>query len=127
MGAANAGAGIGRAAGGRRAGAPRHRGGRHHHLRHDGLGPAGSLGGAHAATARFGNWHGHPYRLALVTTRTTMNELNLPSYADVLAASERIAGHAHHTPVATSRTANEELGAEVFFKCETMQRMDAYK
>ena len=56
-----------------------------------------------------------------------MNQLTLPTYADVVAASERIAGHAHRTPVATSRTANEELGAEVFFKCENLQRMGAFK
>jgi threonine dehydratase len=56
-----------------------------------------------------------------------MSELNLPTYQDVVAASERIAGVAHRTPVLTSRTANEELGAEVFFKCENMQRMGAFK
>lgn len=56
-----------------------------------------------------------------------MSELNLPTYQDVVAASERIAGVAHHTPVLTSRTANEELGAELFFKCENMQRMGAFK
>ncbi len=56
-----------------------------------------------------------------------MTELNLPTYQDVVAASERIAGIAHRTPVLTSRTANEELGAEVFFKCENMQRMGAFK
>ena len=27
----------------------------------------------------------------------------------------------------TSRTANEQLGAEVFFKCENLQRMGAFK
>lgn len=56
-----------------------------------------------------------------------MSEQNLPTYADVLAASERIAGVAHRTPVLTSRTANSELGAEVFFKCENLQRMGAFK
>jgi threonine dehydratase len=56
-----------------------------------------------------------------------MSELNLPTYADVVAASERIAGVAHRTPVLTSRTANAELGAEVFFKCENLQRMGAFK
>ena len=56
-----------------------------------------------------------------------MSELNLPTYQDVVAASERIAGVAHRTPVLTSRTANEELGAHVFFKCENMQRMGAFK
>lgn len=56
-----------------------------------------------------------------------MSEQNLPTYADVVAASERIAGIAHRTPVMTSRTANSELGAEVFFKCENLQRMGAFK
>jgi threonine dehydratase len=56
-----------------------------------------------------------------------MSELQLPTYADVLAASERIAGVAHRTPVLTSRTANAELGAEVYFKCENFQRMGAFK
>ena len=51
----------------------------------------------------------------------------LPTYADVVAASERIAGHAHRTPVLTSRTADAELGARVFFKAENMQRMGAFK
>ena len=51
----------------------------------------------------------------------------LPTYQDVVLASQRIAGHAHRTPVLSSRTANEELGAEVFFKCENLQRMGAFK
>jgi len=56
-----------------------------------------------------------------------MTDQTLPTYADVVAASERIAGVAHRTPVMTSRTANSELGAEVFFKCENLQRMGAFK
>jgi threonine dehydratase len=51
----------------------------------------------------------------------------LPTYADVVAASERIAGHAHRTPVMRSRTADERTGASVFFKCENLQRMGAFK
>ena len=51
----------------------------------------------------------------------------LPTYQDVVIASQRIAGHAHRTPVMTSRTANEELGAQLFFKCENLQRMGAFK
>jgi threo-3-hydroxy-L-aspartate ammonia-lyase len=53
--------------------------------------------------------------------------LNLPTFDDVVAASERILGHAHRTPVLTSRTADKVLGAEVFFKCENLQRMGAFK
>ena len=56
-----------------------------------------------------------------------MNDLVLPTFADVEAAAARIAGHAHKTPVVTSRTVNEALGAEVFFKCENLQRMGAFK
>jgi threonine dehydratase len=52
---------------------------------------------------------------------------NSPTYADVVAAAARIEGHAHRTPVLTSRTVNEELGAEVFFKAENFQRMGAFK
>ena len=53
--------------------------------------------------------------------------LTLPTFDDVTAASERIKGFAHRTPVMTSRTMNKELGAEVFFKCENLQRMGAFK
>jgi threonine dehydratase len=51
----------------------------------------------------------------------------LPTYQDVVAAAERIAGHAHRTPVLTSRTVDAEFGARVFFKCENLQRMGAFK
>ncbi len=51
----------------------------------------------------------------------------LPTYDDVVAAAGRIAGHAHRTPVLTSRTADEDMGAQLFFKCENLQRMGAFK
>jgi threonine dehydratase len=53
--------------------------------------------------------------------------LTLPNYDDVAAAAARIAGHAHRTPVLTSRTADVEIGATLFFKCENFQRMGAFK
>jgi threonine dehydratase len=56
-----------------------------------------------------------------------MPMLTLPTFDDVVAAAKRIEGHAHRTPVMTSRTVNEELGAKVFFKCENFQRMGAFK
>jgi len=49
------------------------------------------------------------------------------SYADVAAAAERLAGHAHRTPTLTSRTVDERTGAKVFFKCENLQRIGAFK
>ncbi|MBV8503461.1 MAG: threo-3-hydroxy-L-aspartate ammonia-lyase [Paucibacter sp.] len=51
----------------------------------------------------------------------------LPIFDDVLAAAERLRGQAHRTPVLRSRTADAELGAELFFKCENFQRMGAFK
>jgi threo-3-hydroxy-L-aspartate ammonia-lyase len=56
-----------------------------------------------------------------------MTELTLPTYSDVEAAAARIKGYAHRTPVLTSRTVDQQMGAEVFFKCENFQRMGAFK
>lgn len=49
------------------------------------------------------------------------------TFDDVAAAAQRLAGHAHRTPVLTSRTASERTGAQVFFKAENFQRMGAFK
>ena len=51
----------------------------------------------------------------------------LPTFDDVVAASQRLAGVAHRTPVLTSRTADARSGASLFFKCENYQRMGAFK
>ncbi|VWC56106.1 serine/threonine dehydratase [Burkholderia contaminans] len=56
-----------------------------------------------------------------------MNAPTLPTYDDIAAAAARLEGHAHRTPVMTSRTIDEALGAQVFFKCENLQRMGAFK
>jgi threonine dehydratase len=53
--------------------------------------------------------------------------LRLPDYDDVLAASIRLQGHAHRTPVLRSSTADRLLGAQLYFKCENFQRMGAFK
>jgi threonine dehydratase len=49
------------------------------------------------------------------------------TYDDVAAAHERIKPQAHRTPVMTSRQVDELTGANVFFKCENLQRMGAFK
>ncbi len=49
------------------------------------------------------------------------------TYADVVAAHERIRAVAIRTPVLTSRTADARAGASLFFKCELFQRMGAFK
>ena len=51
----------------------------------------------------------------------------IPTYKDVEAAHERIAPHIHKTPVLTSRFMNELSGAELFFKCENLQKAGAFK
>ncbi len=58
---------------------------------------------------------------------TPMLPYALPTFADVQAAAQRLEGVAHRTPVARSRTADALLGAELFFKCENLQRMGAFK
>jgi threonine dehydratase len=55
-----------------------------------------------------------------------MSELSI-SYADVAAAHERIKDAARRTPVFTSSTADAMTGARLFFKCENLQRMGAFK
>jgi len=56
----------------------------------------------------------------------TLSELI--SLDDVLAASERLEGVAHRTPVLTSRSLDEAAGAErVLLKAENLQRVGAFK
>ena len=51
----------------------------------------------------------------------------IPNFDAVAAAARRLAGHAHRTPVLTSRTVDASLGASVFFKCESFQRTGSFK
>jgi threonine dehydratase len=61
-----------------------------------------------------------------MTTPGAVSTLSV-GHADIAAAAARLEGHAHCTPVLTSRTVNERTGATVFFKCENFQRMGAFK
>jgi threonine dehydratase len=49
------------------------------------------------------------------------------SLTDVRAAAERLKGVAHRTPVLTSRTLDERVGAEVFVQAENFPRIGAFK
>ena len=49
------------------------------------------------------------------------------AFEDIAAAHERIKAQAKRTPVLTSSTVDELVGAQVFFKCENFQRMGAFK
>ena len=50
-----------------------------------------------------------------------------PTFDDVRAAAERIAPYVHRTPIMTSATLDRELEAQVFFKCENLQKVGAFK
>jgi len=51
----------------------------------------------------------------------------IPTLQDMLDARARIAPHVHRTPVLTSRMLNDLTGADLFFKCENLQRAGAFK
>jgi threonine dehydratase len=48
-------------------------------------------------------------------------------FEQILAAQKRLQGYVNVTPIMTSRTLNQQVGAEVYFKCENLQRIGAFK
>ena len=52
---------------------------------------------------------------------------NDPDSTDVLAAAERIAAYIHRTPIATCATLDRLTGAKLYFKCEHLQKVGAFK
>lgn len=59
----------------------------------------------------------------------TFNEekMYIPTYDDVLIAHERIKPYIHETPILTSSFLDNLTGAELFFKCENLQKAAAFK
>jgi threo-3-hydroxy-L-aspartate ammonia-lyase len=53
-----------------------------------------------------------------------MSSVNFENIQDAFA---RLEGFANHTPVITSRTLDEQVGAEIYLKCENFQRVGAFK
>jgi len=53
--------------------------------------------------------------------------MDIPTYADVIRAHERILPYIHTTPVLTSSYFNKLTGAQLFFKCENFQKAGAFK
>jgi threonine dehydratase len=51
----------------------------------------------------------------------------LPSFSDIQTAHDRIRPFIHRTPVLTSKSINQIVGAELFFKCENFQKVGAFK
>lgn len=46
---------------------------------------------------------------------------------DIRAAAQRIAPYIHRTPMMSSQLINAEAGCEIFFKCENLQKVGAFK
>jgi threonine dehydratase len=53
--------------------------------------------------------------------------MQLPVYADILAAAERLAPHAVKTPLLEHPALNERAGGRILLKAENMQRVGAFK
>ena len=53
--------------------------------------------------------------------------MRLPDFDDVTAAAARIAPHVHRTPVLTSAHLDSPGGVALFFKCENLQKVGAFK
>jgi threonine dehydratase len=53
--------------------------------------------------------------------------LALPDLVAIRAAHARIAPHVHRTPVFRCRSLDAEVGAELHFKCENLQKVGAFK
>ncbi|MEM7208199.1 MAG: pyridoxal-phosphate dependent enzyme [Pseudomonadota bacterium] len=55
------------------------------------------------------------------------DELVPPSINEIISAHARIKRYIHRTPVLTSATFNQMLGAHLYFKCENFQKAGAFK
>nr|WP_319573186.1 pyridoxal-phosphate dependent enzyme [uncultured Draconibacterium sp.] len=53
--------------------------------------------------------------------------MNMPNYSDVERAHEIVQKYAHRTPVLSSVSINQIVGAELYFKCENLQKVGAFK
>lgn len=54
-------------------------------------------------------------------------DMPIPTWADVVAAHERIEPHVRRTEILTSEDLDREVGASLFFKCENLQPPGAFK
>ena len=50
-----------------------------------------------------------------------------PTLNDIRTAAQRIKPYAHRTPVLTNESLNQQVGAQVFLKCENLQKVGAFK
>ncbi|AWF80309.1 serine dehydratase [Microbulbifer sp. A4B17] len=57
----------------------------------------------------------------------SLDQIELPASEDVFNAAQNIAGMVHQTPLLSSRQLNELTGANLWFKCEHLQKVGAFK
>src|SRR5512145_2639747 len=50
-----------------------------------------------------------------------------PTLDDIRTAANRIQPYIHRTPVLTNESLNGQVGAQIFLKCENMQKIGAFK
>ncbi len=53
--------------------------------------------------------------------------MEIPKISDIMRAADRIRPFVHRTPVLTSQSINRITQAEIFFKCENLQKVGAFK
>ncbi|WP_444931985.1 threonine/serine dehydratase [Microbulbifer sp. SSSA002] len=56
-----------------------------------------------------------------------LDHSEIPTSEDVFSAAQNIAEQIHHTPLLRSRQLNELTGANLWFKCEHLQKVGAFK
>jgi threonine dehydratase len=61
------------------------------------------------------------------TTPAKSANFTPPDWRAIGEAQARIAPHIHHTPVLTSHSLDAIVGAQVFFKCENLQKTGSFK
>jgi threonine dehydratase len=62
-----------------------------------------------------------------MTTMTQSSTVAVPDLQSIYDAHRRIAPRIHRTPVLTSSSLNEIAGAEIYFKCENLQKTGSFK
>lgn len=65
--------------------------------------------------------------MALGAAQAGLHAMELPGLADIRAAHSRILPFVHRTPVFTCRSLDDVVGAQLFWKCENLQKVGAFK
>jgi threonine dehydratase len=66
-------------------------------------------------------------RTGKMTTQADASAVAVPDLKAIQEAHRRIAARIHRTPVLTSRSLNEIAEAEIYFKCEILQKTGSFK